>query len=785
MMAKTLTVVGVALAICAPAIVQARVAEPAETETVQDPGDIVVTARRRSESLQDVPISVTALSGDQLAQQNISSATQLAVPSLTVTVQATIRSLVSFAIRGQRSQESQLLTDPPVGTYFAEVVQPRPYGFGNSLYDIQSVQVLKGVQGTLFGRNMTGGAVLVEPNHPTDEYEGEIRGQIGNFNLRDFYAMGNFALAESVAVRIAGKTHKREGFSREVTTGRDYDDENYDSIRASLMLRPAEGVESLTIFDYYKSDEHGTAAFLTGLTPNGPLVTQENLRKLGLPLSNIPAEFAAARALFKARRFSFDLGAGEGGVYDFPGTLPRTGVKNWGIQNKTTVEIGDQTLKNIVGYREVKRINIQDYDGIPAFLINPLERADLQNISEELQLQGSIFGDRLDYTIGAFYFEEKGLDGAQPNTLPELTILGSVGPGGLGTTPAIQFAPLNFGLGKSTTYAAYAAGTYKITDELSFSGGLRYNYDKREATVSPRLPFRGVCNFDTDNVPATPSVPIAQCSFTNSKSWSAITWDATLQYEPSDATTLYVATRKGFRAGGYSLRAASEAAFRAFDPETVQEYEAGLKNVFDLGVGRLRTSAAIFYQDYSNVQKQNPTGIDTNGDGQADTVITVIVNTAKQENFGGEFDASLAFDNGLTIGGYVSYVKVNVKEGLQPGESEMRGVPKYQAGFNLTWQLPVPEEVGVVTCAGSVTYQGRTELDDYDTDGDEPAYALAKARLSWDNIYGSGIGGALFVNNIFDKLYRVGVLGLERELGFLTSVYGEPRNYGLELSVKF
>src|SRR5207244_9578259 len=129
---------------------------------------------------------------------------------------------------------------------------------------------------------------------------------------------------------------------------------------------------------------------------------------------------------------------------------------------------------------------------------------------------------------------------------------------------------------------------------------------------------------------------------------------------------------------------------------------------------------------------------------------------------------------------YVSYVKIKIKsQYLQPGEYPMRGIPKWQAGLNVAYQLPIAASLGTMTLSSNVTYQSRNTLDDFDVDGVEPGYALVKARLAWDNIGGSKFGGAVFVNNAFNKLYRVGVLGLEREVGFLNSVYGAPRTYGL------
>ena len=766
----------------------AQNSQAAQTTATEAGENIVVTARRREELLLDTPISVTALSGATLEQQNVSSITEIAVPSLAVSVQASLRHLVSFAIRGQRSQESQVLTDPPVGTYFAEVVQPRPYGFGNSLYDIQSVQVLKGVQGTLFGRNMTGGAVLVEPNHPTFDFSGEVRAQYGNFNHRDLLGILNVPLGSVAAFRIAGVIRRRDGFSRDVSNGRDYDDQHYESARASLLLRPTEPLESLFIFDYFNSNEHGTAAFMTDMNfATGPIAQQERLRQQGIPLANLPAQLANARALFAAHRYRLDMGAGEpsSGIYDAPGVLPYETMRNWGVQNKTSWDFGGATLKNIFGYRELRRENVQDYDGIPAVLINPFQTTRLRNISEELQLQGTLFGGRLNYTTGGYYFQERGFDGARPNTLPELALLGRFGVANVGRIPGSANVQQTIGRGTATTYAAYLAGTFELSDRWSISGGIRYNHDRRSARLNPFRIADNVCLFDSDDNPQTPAPPIAQCVFTNSKSWNAITWDATLQFEPDDTTTLYASTRRGFRAGGFSLRAQQRAALAPFNPETVQEYELGLKNQFRLGGARLQTSAAVFYQDYNNVQRQAPTGIDTNGDGQADTVVTIIRNISKVANRGLELEANIDFGNGLSIAPYYSFVDVNVKRGLLPGEHEMRGIPKHQLGARINYMFPVSENVGEILASVSFAYQSEVELDDFDVQGHEQGYALVRGRLSWDRIGGSNFGAALWVNNAFNQLYRVGVLGLVREVGFISSVYGEPRTYGAEVSYRF
>ena len=296
---------------------------------------------------------------------------QYQTPSLAITSTFSQRNVVAFALRGQRTQETQLFTDPPVGTYFAEVVQPRPYGFGNALYDFESVQVLKGVQGTLFGRNMTGGAVLVEPHHPElGETSGEMRVGYGSEEMKELYGMVNLPVGEQFAIRFAGKSRERDGWAREVSTGRDYDNQNFDSARLSALFQSGD-FETLTIGDWYRSKEHGTAAFMTSLVLPSVISNYEGLRQAGVITTNVPAEFAAARQLFASNEYTLDMGAGEGGNLDAFGA-PYEDVENYGITNKTTWKLSDAlTIKNVAGYRKNTRDVVQDFDGIPAFLITP------------------------------------------------------------------------------------------------------------------------------------------------------------------------------------------------------------------------------------------------------------------------------------------------------------------------------------------------------------------------------------------------------------------------------
>lgn len=792
----------------APAADTASAAPEGEATAVADVSvaEIIVTARRRAESLQDVPIAVTVLSGVSLTRAGINDAMDLgsAVPSLSISTTGNSRSQPAYAIRGQRTNETQILTDPPVGLYFAEVNQPRTAGFGNAFYDIQSFQVLKGVQGTLFGRNMTGGAILVEPNHPTDDFAGLLRAQYGNYDMRDLEGMINVPLGDVGALRVAAKMRRRDGYMIDISNGRDYNNHHYDAFRASLRLNPTDNIENLTIFDYIRADEHGIgpAGDFASLVFNGPAGPNNVignyslynlLNSLGVPgfakVSDVAGQIAAQTAIRDSGNPYRFLGTsiGAGGAFDYPviggGVLPHDKVKNWGITNKTTIELGDITLKNIFGYRKIETDVIQDLDGLPAPLISAQQFKDIKEVSEELQLQGKVLDDRLNYTFGVYYFQEQGDDGNISQQFPEL----STGRGAP-NTPSARLTGTDGG-GKSTTYAGFAAATYALSEQFKVSGGVRYTHDRREIrNRTLGAPNLTGCTFDTrglDGIAGTADdVPItADCTVKAAKSWSDVTWDATLQWEPSRDTTAYISTRRGFRAGVFSLRATNALALQPADPETVQEYEVGLKNRFDLGGGVLSTSLALFRQDYKDVQKQVLTTVVIGG---TPIVVTRIANVAKERITGGEFEANLRVGN-IDFGASYSYVHVKVlkSDPSLANDFAVQGVPSNQVNTNLAWHLPVDDSIGELTLSGNLSLKSDQHLDNNDLGGNEDGYAIANLRAQWDNIGGSRISAAAFVNNVTNTLYRIGVIGIVAETGIGASIYGEPRTYGMEVSYKF
>ncbi|MCP3733227.1 TonB-dependent receptor [Sphingomonas sp. MG17] len=784
---------------------QAAAETPSEARSSED---IVVTARRREENLQDVPISITAVSGETLVERGVRDALDLQsqTPSLSVTGSGASRTALSYAIRGQRTNEAQMLTDPPVGLYFAEVVAPRSYGFGTAFYDLQNVQVLKGVQGTLFGRNMTGGAVLVEPNHPNlKEFQLEGTAQYGNYDLVDLYGMVNLpVVSDTFAIRAAGKFRDRKGYTTEVSTGRRYDDQHYHAFRVSAELH-LDRLTSFLVFDYLNQQETGAAIKLTNYTLTDTINGNATVlarqvgaaaffpAAAGAPMQNAIALLNRAVAL---GRYQVDYGNfGVGPLYTNDARTPRNNVKNWGITNKTTFDAGDVTFKNIFGYREATLDLVGDYDGSPVALLQPHQTARPRQISEEFQMQGTPFGSALDLTMGAYYFREWGRDGAQATGFPQVSAIGLAS-----ATPALAAfflaQPAQFyeqstvASAEASSWAVYAAGTMHVSDQFSLSGGIRYNNDYRRATrepfytnlAIPGTPISAPCYWNGVN-----ALSRANCARTSVLKNDAVTWDVTAQWQPSDDLTAYLAARKGYRSGGFSLRATNDVLGVPFQPENVQEYEGGLKNVFRFGGGRLNTSIAVYYQNYTNVQKQN--ALVVNGQ-----VATIISNTAKQRNYGGEFEASLSLSNGLGANFFYSYAKNEIVSGAN-GSFPQQGVPEHQVGGGLTYEQDVG--IGRLNANVNATYRSGVQLDEFDVEGFQKGYALVNARIAINDISGSGIGLALWGKNLTDEYYKQGVISLMSNgpilngvnpggaPGFSNAVFGEPRTYGVEASFKF
>ena len=235
-------------------------------------GDIVVIARRREEAAQEVPLAITALSGSALDEKGVQSVEQLRDVAPGVNIGAQKRDEAQFYIRGQGPGviNAGQRNFASVATYFAEV--PIPVAGPGVFFDLQSVQVLKGPQGTLFGRNTTGGAVLFEPNRPSDNFEGMVRLNGGNYNRHGIEGVVNVPFGNDLGgIRVAGQVERRDGFTKNILSGQKLDGRAFESMRVSILLRPTDGLENLLIADYSNRDASGSSAILRGINPNAAI----------------------------------------------------------------------------------------------------------------------------------------------------------------------------------------------------------------------------------------------------------------------------------------------------------------------------------------------------------------------------------------------------------------------------------------------------------------------------------------------------------------------------------
>lgn len=720
----------------------------ADAQTGQAAGDdIVVTARRRDERIQDVPIAITAIGGASLTRDSIVKLedVQRVAPALQITPSGFGSSVPRFTIRSQSQYEGLLTLDPSVAVYFADVVQARPHGINAGLYDIASIQVLKGPQGTLFGRNTTGGAILIAPNAPSDVFEGQMTANVGNYDLVSLEGMVNIPVSDNFQVRAAGRIVRRDGYTVNRANGARYDDEKSDSWRISAKFSSGDFTNVVVVNGFHEHD-NGSAMQATYFDPNG-------LAALAWP--------GLLTALADQQKSDFHSFATEMA----PGQNRVTAI---GVSNTSTLNLGDVTLKNIFGYRHVKSVAPADYDGSTLPVFATTETLDANQISDEFQVLGKSLDNALDWIAGAYYFRESGRD--------------------------IQDAVLNYepfffqdsrqnGQVVNESKSIFAQATYRPPglSALGLTAGVRYTWDDRALTGSGRL--NGGCAI-VDGA----GQPLDPCSRTVAKSFGSPTYTVTLDYKIDDKRMVYITHRQGYRSGGFNLRAAAPAEFVPYSPEHVKDVEVGLKADWNIGTTRLRTNIAAYYQDYSDIQRVQAAVI-------GNVLVTTIVNAAAAEVKGVEFDGTWTLDKHLELRGFYALSDARYKKWLVPlgggafqdrTSFEFSYAPRDVAGGSIRYNADLPGDAGNVALQGDVYYQSHIQFQDenYVPYGVGKAYTVGNARVEWNGIMGSNVSAAFWVRNLTDTKYNPSGTPING-FGSVVSTIGPPRTFGVELRVGF
>lgn len=748
---------------------------PAQAAEDTEVDEVVVTARRREERLQDVPIAVTALSADQLARDGINNMDELrtAVPGL-ISVPGTGgggRAFPSFAIRGQSQQETVILVDGSVGVYFNEIPAARPQGVNQGLVDIESVEVLKGPQGTLFGRNSTGGAILVRSRQPVDYFEASLGATVGNLQTRNVEAMVNIPLGNRVALRLAGGVFTDDGFLYDEILRRNVNYTNYSTFRASLAFDITDNLRSTFYFNSFSEDDGGSGGFVHAVNPAGVFnsMAARTARNYTQTLEQMLADQQAR------------------GIYRTASGQPMyTIVDTRDYSNITTFEASPNlTFKNIIGYRTVEDHVWEDADGLPIPLL-PIERIDnFDQFSEEFQVLGTT--GNLEWIGGLFYFEESGENQG-------ISVSGAIDPGLLEPTSATLYPGAtwvnNNQLGDNRSFAVFAQGSYDLSnwvDGLGLTVGLRQTWDDKEATIRNRTAT--TCRFtrDMDNNPLTPEVNpgLAGCSLTNSASFDALTWNVSLDWHMDADTLIYGAARRGYRSGGFSARATSQLGLsRPFSPEYVNDFEIGVKRDWHFGSeGFLRTNLAVFNSNYTDIQRYvtDLTVVPT---------VSFITNAAEATIRGAELEWLYRPVHGFEFSGFYSYLDAHFDRWVYQGRDNsgypLARAPKHTFSATIRADLPIDPSWGEADI--SLTYFSTAEYssaDDFTALQVIPGYELWNASSEWRGVMGTNLDVIFFVNNLLGEEYVRHYTSVYPSLGYDSLTPGAPRTFGVRFNVRF
>lgn len=748
-----MSVCGIAMLVNSGAtMAQSDDTEAAETDSA-DQGeleDIVVTARRVGERLQSVPVAVTAISGDTLEERNITSVNdlRLVTPSLNIApTGAGGSNAPAVALRGQAQSRGLFGQDPSVAIYVNEVPQTRPLGIDTTNYDLQSVQVLKGPQGTLFGRNTTGGAILFTPNKPVNRLEGSVSMLYGSYDWLQGTAMLNIPASDSIAFRVAGNFLKRDGYVRNLINGQRLNDRDSQSFRAQMLFHQ-DGWENLTVVDGFFSDTNGMIGHITSIRPG-----QYNTFSGGAALA------------------SFQRVAARGTIYVVEGNYVSSDyARSVGISNVTTISLSDElTLKNIAGYRKVKTVFDSDYDYTSAKIIEGFTTMTEQWGSEELQLQGK--WDKFSFIAGAFYYGESGTGG--------------------GATAALQPAGTDQksstgGRGKNRSVSIFAQGDIEILPTLTLTAGGRFTWDRREITAETRL-VRTIptplVTCRVEDATGTP-LPANACARTVAAKFREPTYNVSVNWTPTDNVLLYLAHRRGYRSGGFNMRAQRNLDVSTpFNPEIVKDIELGFKADWNIGPVKVRTNLALYHQNYENIQR-NVNVIYNN------LLTTTVFNAASARIRGGEFEFTIIPFRNFSLSGFGSITDPKYKTFIEPGtgrdlsSNRFALIPKYQGSLTAAYDIPLSDG-GEIKLSGSIYSQSSFQSADINTatstiDG----YTLVDARIDWKRPFGTDFRVSAFVKNLTDKEYAVSGNSVD-STGYTYIFPGLPRMWGVQLGYEF
>ena len=689
------TPIAIALSLALTPFTQSVVAQ---TESELALEEVTVTAQRRGQNLQDVPIAVTALSGEDLALRGLSDITELAqsVPSLTLEPSRATNTTLTAFIRGVGQQDPLAGFEQGVALYIDDVYMARPQGALLDIYDVERIEVLRGPQGTLYGRNAVGGAIKYVTRRLDDELSLRLRGSFGNYNQRDLVATVSVPLSDSFRIGGTVASFQRDGFGDNLFTGGEQYDKDIVGYRLSAEWDITDSLQVRVAYD--DTDDQSSA--VAGYRPY-PAVT-----------------FTAppASSVWDTR-----AGASEAAVGSTTGINGNNQVESEGWSVTIDWSVTDRlTLRSITAEREDYTESVIDFDSLPTFDFDAPVIYDNEQSSQELQLLWNT--DRLNAVAGVYF-----LDSEAANDFD--VVLGTLGTVAFG-------APLTAytgGVVETEAWSVYGDVTYNFTDRLAVAFGLRYTDDTRKADVF-RASYLGAQspafgNNSAISLGATSDYE-AERSFTNTSP------RVTLSYAFNDDINTYATYSQGWKAGSFDPRGANFATpevEKGFDDETLENFELGFKATWlD---GRAVTNVAVFFSEYTDMQIPGSVGVDSDGDGVNDGFVGTVTNAGEAEISGIEIEGTVRLTEGLSTQFAASFLDADFDEYIVndtniASERDIQNTPETILFAALNYSTEV---FGGATLF-SVSYGYKSDIKQFEIANpviDQDSYGIVNASAVW------------------------------------------------------
>ena len=713
-----------ALLLAGPQLVQAQALE-----------EVIVTAERRSESLQDVPMSVTVFSGDQISDAGISSLADITLQTPNLNLTTFNIAEPQIYLRGIGTSNDSASSDPAVAVFLDEVYLGRPGGASTDLYDIERIEVLRGPQGTLYGKNVAGGAINIFTKKPQQEFEARAGVTTGDYNLLKFNAYVNGPISDNLAGKITVSTHDRDGYAKNVRTGQDLEDVSSINARGQLLFTPTDRVDILLGVDYSDIDSNGENRSMTDY--DTPALSG---------LASIPAFLAMGKA----------SSAGLDERESSHATVQYSKKEVKGFLGRVDVELDFGVFTSITAYRESDTSWLQSLtatqgedtvNGLFDVIDGANEKAD--QISQEFRLTSE--SDSLKWVLGAFYIDE--------NVKRDETFLTWWSP----ITPLAGLSPGDvtyYQDATTTSYAVFGQATWSATDTLSLTLGTRYTKDEKEIAASA-----------TNNNPGSPigGIPLVAPPYDTAKgneSWDDTTLRGSIDWRVAENHLLYVTYSEGFKSGIFPSQAKTGiAATSPINPEQATNVEIGAKTQWlD---NRLRFNIAYFDLEYDDLQVFF----------LQDNVLKTA--NANAETSGIEIDFAAAItENFLLTGSYATMDGEFTEYVTDSSDFTGNDMPRApEESWTVSGKYTVPFESGaLLDLVATVSHTGEYFMEaSNDERSISEAYEVLDASANFTSADGSWTL-SIWGKNLGDELYAAHkILG---SFGGATNLWAAPRTYG-------